>query len=163
MDNLQKPANLVRKQHSLSQFVASSRKNSTATTSSSSSSSNSSIASSSRTEAHHDTGLLGATTAEISTNSATYLETSPVSYDLLSNVPETSTSYNVYPEHNVELFGDQHDFYSNYSPSLCDTFSTTSSSLMYKSPYDVDNMLDWAPKDSFSYHFLSHPDHTFHI
>jgi hypothetical protein len=76
-------------------------------------------------------------------------------YHLLHNVPETSMSYNVYPEHTAELFGDM-NYSSSHPPSLspCDAYSTTSS---YAENHFVYNTSPDYQPTSADYSHLSYP------
>ncbi|KAI8087732.1 uncharacterized protein B0P05DRAFT_532070 [Gilbertella persicaria] len=141
IDNLQKPLNSLKKQHSMSHFLHTKRQ---------------SIQLSSRRSSMAKEPVVTPTTETFGTTSFCISESEPIvvsssssslsssdhspvmtgspTYNqLLCNVPESTMSYNVYPD-NTELFGDfyQHTpMYAcdNYPPSLspCDAYSTTSS------------------------------------
>lgn len=147
IDNLQRNLNPVRKQQSLSQLVSARQRQQISRRSSAVYDPNKSIGKGplrTISTALPDTEpiVVSSSSDHLSSPSSSSLSGSPTYNQLLYNVPETSMSYNVYPEHATELFGETMDFSSGRSttymtdssstshpPSLspCDAYSTTSS------------------------------------
>jgi hypothetical protein len=141
IDNLQRNVNPVRKQQSLSHLVSARQRQQISRRSSAIYESKTNICKGSFRTTLPDTEP-SSSDQHSSSPSSSSLSGSPTFNQLFYNVPETSMSYNVYPEHTTELFSDMNyssgrsttcmtDSASSVShpPSLspCDAYSTTSS------------------------------------
>lgn len=139
IDNLQRPVHSIKRHNSLSQFVSATRRNQVSRRHSSSilydKANNSGRFNTLRTTTteipsatHSETepNVLSSSSDHLSSRSSS-LSGSPNYHELICNVPETSTSYNVYPEH-TELFGEQQHMYNQYSSGQSVTYMTESSS-----------------------------------